>query len=132
MKKDNKTDAPAKKKLSGFLILHFAIFILSLASLCSKKASSYDFLSGGFILLYAGVITSLFVYAIVWQQVLKRMPLVIAFANKVATLFWSFIYGVFLFGEGVRPNMIIGMLIVVAGVFLVISGEKQKKGESDE
>ena len=83
-------------------------------------------------MLYAGVITSLFVYAIVWQQVLKRMPLVIAFANKVATLFWSFIYGVFLFGEGVRPNMIIGMLIVVAGVFLVISGEKQKKGESDE
>ena len=130
MKKDN--SKTTKKKLSGFLILHFAIFILSLASLCSKSASAHDFLSPGFILLYGGVVVALFVYAIIWQQVLKRMPLVIAFANKVATLFWSFIYGVLIFGEGVRPNMIIGMLVVVAGVLLVISGDKQKKEESDE
>lgn len=79
-------------------------------------------------MLYGGVIVALFVYAIIWQQVLKRMPLVIAFANKVATLFWSFIYGVLIFGEGVRPNMIIGMLIVIAGVLLVISGEKTEEG----
>jgi drug/metabolite transporter (DMT)-like permease len=122
-----------KKKITGFLILHLAIFVLSLASLCSKKASSYSFLSAEFILLYSGVIAALFVYAIVWQQVLKRMPLVIAFANKVATLFWSFIYGTIIFNENIRPNTIIGMLIVIIGVIFVISGEKRKaaKGEKE-
>ena len=121
----------AKKKLSGYVILHIAIFILSLASLCSKKASTYDFMSWGFILFYGGVIAALFVYAIIWQQALKRMPLVVAFANKVATLFWSLIYGVLLFGEGIRPNMIIGILIVVVGVILVVSSEVEKKGVDD-
>ena len=116
----------AKKKLSGYVILHIAIFILSLASLCSKKASTYDFMSWGFILFYGGVIAALFVYAIIWQQALKRMPLVVAFANKVATLFWSLIYGVLLFGEGIRPN-----LIVVVGVILVVSSEVEKKGVDD-
>ncbi len=121
----------AKKKLSGYVILHIAIFILSLASLCSKKASTYDFMSWGFILFYGGVIAALFVYAIIWQQALKRMPLVVAFANKVATLFWSLIYGVLLFDEGIRPNMIIGILIVVVGVILVVSSEVEKKGADD-
>lgn len=121
----------AKKKLSGYVILHIAIFILSLASLCSKKASTYDFMSWGFVLFYGGVIAALFVYAIIWQQALKRMPLVVAFANKVATLFWSLIYGVLLFGEGIRPNMIIGILIVVVGVILVVSSEVEKKGVDD-
>ncbi|MBR0133681.1 transporter [Candidatus Saccharibacteria bacterium] len=112
-------------------MLHIAIFILSLASLCSKKASTYDFMSWGFVLFYGGVIAALFVYAIIWQQALKRMPLVVAFANKVATLFWSLIYGVLLFGEGIRPNMIIGILIVVVGVILVVSSEVEKKGVDD-
>lgn len=134
--KTESTPAPekptsAKKKLSGYVILHIAIFILSLASLCSKKASTYDFMSWGFILFYGGVIAALFVYAIIWQQALKRMPLVVAFANKVATLFWSLIYGVLLFGEGIRPNMIIGILIVVVGVILVVSSEVEKKGVDD-
>ena len=134
--KTESTPAPekptsAKKKLSGYVILHIAIFILSLASLCSKKASTYDFMSWGFILFYGGVIAALFVYAIIWQQALKRMPLVVAFANKVATLFWSLIYGVLIFGEGIRPNMIIGILIVVVGVILVVSSEVEKKGADD-
>ena len=73
-----------------------------------------------FIALYAGVIGTLGVYAIIWQQVLKKIPLTNAFVNKSATLFWSLLWGVTLFGETISISMIIGIIIVFIGVILVV------------
>ena len=126
-----------KKLLSTYALLHFAVFIFSLSTICAKFAASQEFMSFGFIALYAGVICALGVYAIVWQQVLKKIPLTNAFVNKSATLFWSLIWGVSLFGEAVSPSMIIGIIIVFMGVILVVTGnpkttQKQVAEEKSE
>ena len=130
IEKQNKT-CPTNDRIKWFLILHFAVFILSLGSLCSKKASSFGFLSPGFTLLYGGVILALFVYALIWQQVLKRMPLVVAFVNKVAILFWSFLYGVLIFHEEIHIKSIVGMLIVALGVVMIVSKTTPSTGSED-
>lgn len=111
----------SESKLPTFALLHLAVFILSLSTICAKFAASQEFMSFGFITLYAGVILALGIYAIIWQQVLKKIPLTNAFVNKSATLFWSLLWGVLFFGETISPSMIIGMIIVFAGVILVVA-----------
>ena len=109
------------KNFSTYLLLHFAVFVLALSTVCSKFASTQDFMSPGFIALYACVIGALGIYAIIWQQVLKKIPLTNAFVNKSASLFWSLLWGVTLFGETISPSMIIGIIIVFIGVILVVT-----------
>ena len=55
--------------------LHALLALYSLCSICGKLASGFEFMSPGFVLCYGGMILVLGLYAIGWQQVIKRMPL---------------------------------------------------------
>ncbi|MBQ3445117.1 transporter, partial [Candidatus Saccharibacteria bacterium] len=102
-----------------------AVFILSISTICAKFAAGQEFMSFGFIAFYGGVILALGLYALIWQQVLKKIPLTNAFVNKSASLIWSLIWGVTLFGEIVSINMLIGIIIVFIGVILVVTGNSR-------
>jgi drug/metabolite transporter (DMT)-like permease len=65
----------------------------------------------------------LFVYAILWQQILKVFPLTVAFANKAIVILWGIIWGYWVFGEILRWGMILGAAVIVAGIYLVVSDE---------
>jgi drug/metabolite transporter (DMT)-like permease len=135
MKKENKKNNTKKSVVKTYALLHFAVFIMSMSSICSKKAADFEFMSFGFIAFYVGVILALGVYALIWQQVLRKIPLTNAFVNKSALLVWSLIWGVTLFGEIVTAQKIIGLIIVFCGVFLVISSSKKEnkvKEDDDE
>ena len=69
----------------------------------------------------------LFVYAIVWQQLLKKLPLVTAYANKAVTVIWGIVWGYFFFNEGITIYKLIGAVVIVIGVYLVVSSD----GESN-
>jgi len=60
------------------------------------------------------------VFALVWQQVLKRLPLTIAHANRAVTIIYGMFFGAVLFGEAISLNMIIGALIIIAGIVLMV------------
>ena len=62
----------------------------------------------------------LVVYAVGWQQILKRLPLTVAFANKAVTLVWSMVFGALLFNESIKINQLIGCALAVAGVILFV------------
>ena len=64
---------------------------------------------------------------IIWQQILKRMPLTVAYANKPVTLIWGIIWGALIFGEKITVNMLIGAAVIFAGIYLV-TGETEEKG----
>ena len=67
----------------------------------------------------------MFVYAIGWQQVIKRLPLTMAYANRAITIVWGIIWGLLFFNEKLNAGKIIGAVIVIAGVLLYVT-------ESDE
>ena len=48
----------------------------------------------------------LFVYAVLWQQVLKSIPLSIASANKAVTIFWGMWWGFLFFNEEISIKKI--------------------------
>ena len=100
------------------LLLHLILLFYSIATVCAKKASFEDFLSFKFILFYGLMALILFLYAIFWQQILKKVPLVFAYANKAVTVIWGMLWGVVLFGEEITPQKIAGILIVLTGMVL--------------
>lgn len=110
-----------RAKLRTYLMLHGVLFLYSIGAVCSKMASGYPFLSLGYVGWYAGLLFILMVYAAVWQQVLRRLPLVTAFANKGVTIIWGVLWGVLLFGESVSLSMVIGAALVFCGIMMVVS-----------
>lgn len=107
-----------KSSTKAFVALHLLLAIYSMSNVFSKFAADKPFLSWGFVLYYGLVLLILFVYAIGWQQVIKRMPLTAAYANKAVTIVWGIIFGMLLFGETVSVPMVVGALIIVAGIVL--------------
>ena len=114
------------KKTKYIIFLHAIIFLYSLSALCSKFASGLPFFSLNWCLLYALMIFILGVYAILWQQLLKFLPLNFAFANKSLTIVWGMLFGILIFNDEITPFRIIGALIVLAGVIVMVTG-----GEGD-
>lgn len=111
-------------KIKNFLFLHMVLFVYSLGSIFSKLASKQEFLSFKFILFYGLVLFVLAFYAVMWQQVLKRMNLITAYANKAVTVVWGLIWGALLFQESIGIWNIVGTLIIIAGVYFVVTGEE--------
>lgn len=103
-----------------FIALHLLLLFYSCSSVLSKLAAGKEFLSWGFIFCYGGMFMILVVYAVGWQQILKRLPLTVAFANKAVTLVWSMVFGALLFNESIKLNQLIGCALAVVGVILFV------------
>lgn len=109
-----------------FILMHLGFLIYAFYAVLGKVASTKQIFSTAFIGIYCAVFLILMIYAIIWQQVLKKIPLIIATANKTITIIWGILFGRFFFGEKITPNMIIGGAIILTGI-LILSFEPQKK-----
>lgn len=117
-------------KKTGFkmiLLIQSMVFLYSLISMLSKIASGllqeHGFWSVQFILLFCGMVGGLGVYAILWQQVLKRVDLITAYVHKSTTLVWSLLWSATLFQETIHWNNVVGILIIVVGIMLVTQND---------
>jgi drug/metabolite transporter (DMT)-like permease len=97
--------------------------VYSLSTVVAKFASGEDFLSLKFIMLYAVEIAILGVYAILWQQVIKKFDLSIAYANRAMALLWSIVWAIVFFHESITINNVIGVIIVIIGTIIVNSDD---------
>lgn len=113
-----------KTKVKTLFGLHILLMVYSMSGICSKMAAGSEFLSVRFCLFYGVIIALLGVYAIGWQQVIKRLPLTVAFANKSVTVVWGIIWGLVFFHEDISVGKIVGALLVIAGVILYVSDGK--------
>ena len=131
------------KNTKTILALNVLLMFFSLGGIFSKLASKQPFLSLKFILCYGALLFIMFVYAIGWQQIIKRLPLTMAYANRAITIVWGIIWGLLFFNEKLNVGKIIGAVIVIAGVLLYVTeseeGEytvqdtnEQKEGEENE
>ena len=107
-----------KGKLKYFFILHILLMLYSLSGIASKLAAKEQFLSFKFCFFYGCIIALLGIYAIGWQQCIKRLPLTTAFANKAITVVWGIIWGFLFFKESITFGKVIGAVLVIIGVVL--------------
>ena len=118
--------------LAETLRLQPVVLLYAAASMCSKWAAN-SFSGGGAvwawwplpgvpprvlgILGLMGVLLGL--YAFVWQKVIARIPIAVAYANKSAYLAWTQLGALAVFGENVTPVNWLGLALVLAGVVVV-------------
>lgn len=110
------------------LALHLLLALFSLCGICGKIAAGFPFLSLGFIASYGGMLGILAMYALGWQQVIKRMPLTSAYANRAVTIAWGIVWGYLVFGEAVSVRKLLGAAVVLAGVVLFALADKDGAG----
>ena len=119
-----KNEEKKKAKLKDIFILQIVIAIYTLSTVCAKFASGQEFMSFQFILFYGMEMLILAVYAIVWQQLLKKFDVSIAYANKAMGLLWSIVWAILIFNDTITIKNVIGVLIVIVGTIIVNSEDE--------
>ena len=121
-----------RKKLTllSVIAIQSAVIVYTGSGVCSKIASGHKgsiTLFGheihaltwtGYLWLFLEV-CCLGLYAVLWQQIIKRFDLSIAYCNRAFAVCWSFLWGILFFGERARPLNIVGIAVVLLGIILV-------------
>ena len=113
-------------KIKTWLILHFGMMLYSLANVCTKMAGMERFLSLQFVFWCCGMVALTGMYALFWQQALKRLPLMTAYSNKAVVILWGFFWGRLFFQEKISWGKLAGAVVVMAGVWLMA---KEQEGD---
>lgn len=81
-------------------------------------ASRQEALTRPYLLWMAGAVAVLGIYALLWQQIIKRMALSTAFMFKGTSLIFVLLISVLLFGETITLNNCIGSAVIIAGIVM--------------
>ena len=106
------------KSFKTYLALIGVNLIYACTSICTKMASQQKMLSWPYLLWIASAIGVMGVYALLWQQVIARMPLSTAYMFKGTSLIFVLLFSVLLFGEAITLNNVIGAVVIVIGIIL--------------
>ena len=118
--------------IKNILILQAVVVIYTLSSVVAKVATENKLFSFSFFLFYGLEIAILGVYAIFWQQMIKRFDLSIAYANRAMALLWSALWAVVLFRETLEPKQLAGIALVILGTVIVNTDTPKKQEEKGE
>ena len=108
-----------KIKIKNIILLQLIVIIYTINSIIGKLSAGEEFMSMRFILFYVAEVGVLGIYALLWQQMIKRFDLSIAYANRAMALIWSAVWAVVIFHESLSIKNIIGILLVISGTVVV-------------
>ncbi len=84
----------------------------------TKLASQQEFLSWAYIFSFGGAVAVIGIYAILWQQIIRRTELSTAYMFKGTTIIFTMLFAYWLFGEKITWNNILGAVIIIIGIVL--------------
>lgn len=120
-----------KSRIKILFILHVMLMLYSMSGIFSKMAAQEEFLSLRFCLFYGTIILLLGLYAASWQQIIKRLPLTTAFANKAVSVVWGIIWGFLFFHESITIGKVIGAFIVISGVVMYAYADEEDEYDKE-
>lgn len=82
-----------------YIALIGTFFIYTTSGVFSKLASQREFLSPGYIAFIACTVGVLGIYAVLWQQIIKRMDVSMAYMFKGTGVVFGLLLAHFVFGE---------------------------------
>lgn len=97
--------------------------LYSLTAVLSKSAARSGLFSARFFLFVGLLLLALCIYAIVWQQLIKRIPLSTAYPFKGIVVVYNLVWAALLFGERITLANVIGSLLILSGIFVVSQNE---------
>lgn len=106
------------KKSLPYLALIGVNLIYACTSICTKMASRQEMLSWPYLFWIVSAVGVMGIYALLWQQVIARMPLSTAYMFKGTSLIFVLLFSVLLFGEAITLNNVVGAGIIIIGIIL--------------
>lgn len=106
------------KNYSIYLALIGVNFVYACTGIFTKMASRHEMLSWAYLLWLAGAVVVMGVYALLWQQVLKRIDLSTAYMFKGTSLIFGLLIAWSILGEQITLNNMLGAAIIIAGIAL--------------
>ena len=104
------------------LITYSALIGINLLYACvtlfTKYAAQHEFLSMAYCIGLAGAIGVMGLYAVCWQQILKRIELSMAYMFKGTSLIFVMLLAFAIFGEAITIHNIIGAAVIIIGIAL--------------
>jgi len=104
--------------LLKYVALIGTFFIYSSSGVFSKLASQQEPLSLKYFTYLSCVIAVLGIYAILWQQIIKRMHISKAYMFKGLTAMFGLLLAHFFFGEIITLKNAIGAVVTICGITL--------------
>jgi drug/metabolite transporter (DMT)-like permease len=112
-----------KSAWKWILFMQGAVIVYSFCGVFQKMAANQSMLSWRFIVYYGCSIGILFIYAVLWQIILRKLPLTTAYSNRAISMIWSMVWSVLLFQETIRWNQVLGAIVICFGVYKVVTAE---------
>ena len=109
--------AVSNKRFNYFALIGVNL-VYACTSIFTKMASLQEILSWPYLLWIVGAIGVMVVYALLWQQVIKRMPLSKAYMFKGTSLIFILLFSALLFGEAITVKNLIGSASIIVGIVL--------------
>ena len=101
-----------------YIVLIGINMLYACVSIFTKYASQQEFMSWNYMCGLIGAIGVMGLYAVLWQQVLKRIELSLAYMFKGTSLIFVMLLAYILFCEQITWNNIIGAIIIISGIVL--------------
>lgn len=108
-----------KLTIGRIIFLCFSIAIYSLSGFFTKLAAGYAFISMPYLLCLIAVFGVLGIYAVLWQMILKRVPLSMAYPFRSLGVVYGLAIAGFAFHELITWQNILGGAIVMFGLFIM-------------
>ena len=105
-----------------YVCLFGAYLIYSFAGVFAKLAAMSETVSM-FLVIISFQIFTLALYALAWQQILKKFTLITAMSCRGVVVILSLVWAFAIFDERVTIFNIVGSLIIVIGIYIVSSEE---------
>lgn len=120
-----------QKKIKNILLLQGAVVIYTFSGIMSKNVSANGDNPLKMLFFLGMEFVFLGVYAILWQQLIKRFELSVAYANRSMAVLWSMLWAVCFFGDRITAKNMAGVLLVAFGT-LMINTDMDKKERADD
>ena len=118
-----------KEKIKNIILLQGVVVIYTFSGIMSKNASANGDNLVKFLVFFGLEFMLLAVYAILWQQMIKRFELSVAYANRSMAVLWSMLWAVLFFHDEITMKNIIGVLFVTVGTVIINTDFKNTEGE---
>ena len=119
----------AQISIKQVLLLQAVVVIYTVSGVMAKFASASEGI--GKLLLFLGLdVFFLGIYALFWQQMIKNIPLSVAYANRAMAMLWSALWALLIFGEKIGGRQMAGIALVIVGI-CIINSDKGRGGETE-
>lgn len=118
-----------KTRIKNIILLQGVVVIYTLSGIMSKNASANGDNLVKFLTSFGLEFLLLAVYAVLWQQMIKRFELSVAYANRSMAVLWSMLWAVLFFHDEITVKNMIGVLLVTVGTVIINTDVKNTEGD---